>query len=349
MESLDICIATYRLFDGNGIDVSVMQFARELRKRHNVTIMAVAADAGAKDIGVLLRPANNPLKMRSVAAEIDRLKFDLVSTHYTPFDLVATMSKTPHFLHDPGVPPLSAMRKISDLYLWSLVNTARLISARKARSVLPISQYLSDEFRKKYLYRGRTEILPYCIEFPEHLPAPAVLPFDKYVLYVGRHTPYKGVHELIDIFTEARKELGSDVHLVTIGLGEPDYLALLEQKAKAAGNVHILGFVTDVWPYYAGASVYATCSRWEGQDRPVIEAQYAGKPVVSFDNCSHPETVTGGTLAKDRVEFKKALIKYLTSESHLNVSARVAERYSPAKMAEEFVKIVNGVANLDRA
>ncbi|WP_048198577.1 glycosyltransferase family 4 protein [Methanocella arvoryzae] len=341
METMNICVATYKLFEGNGIDVSVIQFAKELARKHNVKVLAVDASDSIKDLNVQRLPANRPGKMRQIAADIDQQKFDLISTHYTPFDMVASLCRTPHFLHDPGVPPVTTTRKPSDVYLWSLVNTARIISARKARVVLPISQYLAAEFRKKYLYRGRTEILPYCIDFPEHVPQPVDLPFEKYVLYVGRHTHYKSVHDLIDIFAEARKEIGDDVHLVTIGLGEPRYMEILKQKAARAGNVHIMGFVPDIWPYYAGASVYATCSRWEGQDRPVIEAQYAGKPVVSFNNCSHPEVVAYGTLAWNRSEFKDALVKYLTTEpAGSGASAEMVQRYAPARMADNFTSIV---------
>lgn len=341
METLNICVATYKLFEGNGIDISVIQFAKELSRKHNVKVLAVDASDTDKGFDVQRLPANNPLKMRQIAAEIDRQKFDVISTHYTPFDLVASLCRTPHFLHDPGVPPATTLRKPADVYLWSLVNTARLISARNARVVLPISQYLASEFRKKYLYYGQTEILPYCIDFPEQVPPPADLPFEKYVLYVGRHTHYKGVHDLIDIFGEARNETGSDVHLVTVGLGEPRYMELLKQKAAKAGNVHLLGFVPDIWPYYAGASVYATCSQWEGQDRPVIEAQYAGKPVVSFNNCSHPEVIVHGTLAKNRQEFKEALIKHLTSKpGGGSASTEMAKRYAPARMADSFAEII---------
>ncbi|HMK46617.1 MAG TPA: glycosyltransferase family 4 protein [Methanocella sp.] len=349
METLNICVATYKLFEGNGIDVSVMQFAKELSRRHNVTMAAVYADKNIQDVDIKQYPANSPAKMRQVSRELEKGKFDLISTHYSPFDLVATMGHTPHFLHDPGVPPSMAIRKFSDLYLWSIVNTSRMIAARKATRVLPISRYLANEFRKKYLYRRGMDVLPYCIEFPEQIPGPVELPFENYVLYVGRHTPYKGVHELIDIFGEARKEIGEDVHLVTIGLGEPRYMELLRQKAaKSGGNVHLLGFVKDVWSYYAGASVYATCSTWEGQDRPVIEAQYSGKPVVTYENCSHPEVVTYGSLATNRKEFKDALVRHLTSDRDdgaTTIKQKMTARYSPGVMADEFIRIAKGTIN----
>jgi glycosyltransferase involved in cell wall biosynthesis len=103
----------------------------------------------------------------------------------------------------------------------------------------------------------------------------------------------------------------------------------------------MLGYVPDVWGYYAGASVYATCSRWEGQDRPAIEAQYAGTPAVTFNNCSHPEVVEHGTLARNRNEFKDALVARLEGRRPRSaVNSRIYAKYSPKGMVDRFDKII---------
>ena len=44
METLDICVATYSLTKGNGIDVTVAEFARELSKYHNVKLAVITAN-----------------------------------------------------------------------------------------------------------------------------------------------------------------------------------------------------------------------------------------------------------------------------------------------------------------
>ena len=165
--------------------------------------------------------------------------------------------------------------------------------------------------------------------------------FGKYVLYVGRHTPYKGVDKLIGIFGEARKELGEDVHLVTIGKADTGYDKTLEALAKKVGNVHMLGFVPDVWPYYAGAAAYATCSAWEGEDRPVIEAQYMEKPAISYNNCSHPEVVFYGSLANNDREFKDALVRHLTdNKKDPTVRQKVVDRFATKNTVGKYVEIL---------
>lgn len=341
METLDICIATYRLVRGNGIDVSVYQFARELAKGHSVTLAVTDTDMDVGEFDVIRYRigAGSGTGIFSAARDLDEKRFDLISTHYPPFDLVAAMAHTPHYLHDPGIPPFRTFKSIKDKLFWSKVNGARLFSARNARCVLPVSNYLGREFRRKYFYRGPMEVLHHGIDFPENEPEGDV-PFKKYILYVGRHTPYKGVHTLMEIFGEVKKEI-PDARLVTIGNADAGYGERLGSLASRIGGVHMLGYVPDAWRYYRGAAVYATCSAWEGEDRPVIEAQYMGKPAVTFDNCSHPEVVLHGTRARDREDFKQALVRYL-SEDHTDHTVRdtVKERFSVQRMAERFMDIV---------
>lgn len=342
METLNICIATYRLMKGNGIDVSVCQFARELAKRHNVTLAFSEADMDTGDLDVLRYRIGAGTGIRAAARDLDKKKFDLISTHYPPFDLAASMTHIPHYMHEPGIPPLGTFHGIKDRLFWSKVSVSRLLSLRNVRCVLPVSRFMGEEFRRKYHYGGPMETLPHGIDFPEEEPAGDPAPFDKYALYVGRHTPYKCIHTLMEIFGEVREEV-DDAHLVTIGNVEKGYGERLRALASRTGNVHMLGYEPDIWRYYRDAAAYVTCSSWETLDRPVIEAQYMGKPAVTFDNCSHPEVVFHGTLARGREEFRDALVKYLSGD-HTDMFARdiVRERFSVQHMAEHFMDIIKG-------
>lgn len=341
METLDICIATYRMARGNGVDVSVYQLARELAKRHNVTLAIMDTDMDVGEFDVIRYRIGGGAGIFAAARDLNKKKFDIISTHYPPLDLVASMTHIPHYMHDPGIPPFGTFSTVKDKWFWSKVNSSRLLSIRNVRCVLPVSKYLGEEFRRKYRYRGPMETLPHGIDFPQG-DTEGEVPFKKYILYVGRHTPYKGVHTLMEIFEEVKKEV-PDASLVTIGNIDGGYKERLRSLSSRISDIHMLGYVPDVWRYYKNAAVYATCSEWEGEDRPAIEAQYLGKPVVTFNNCSHPEVVLHGTLANDRAEFKKALIKYLTLDhTDLKVREKIKERFSVQRMAGLFMDIVKG-------
>jgi glycosyltransferase involved in cell wall biosynthesis len=343
METLDICIATYRMARGNGIDVSVFQFARELAKSHNVTLAVTDTDMDTGEIDVIRYRIGAGTGIFAAARDLDRANFDIISTHYPPVDLAASMTRIPHYMHDPGIPHFGAFSTIKDKWFWSKVNSSRLLSLRNVRCVLPVSKYLGDEFRRKYFYRGPMEALPYGIDFPT-CDAEGEVPFKKYILFVGRHTPYKGVHALMEIFEEVKKEV-PDASLVTIGNVDDSYRERLESLSSRIGDIHVLGYVPDVWRYYQNAAVYATCSEWEGEDRPAIEAQYMGRPVVAFDSCSHPEVVLHGTLARDRAEFKEALVGYLTGDyADPGMREKIEERFSMQRMVGQFMDIVKRTA-----
>lgn len=67
----------------------------------------------------------------------------------------------------------------------------------------------------------------------------------------------------------------------------------------------------ELFALYKGAAVYATASKWEGFDMPVMEAQALGVPVVCYAGIgNHDEYVKKGTLAKDDTEFIEALAKF---------------------------------------
>jgi len=56
-------------------------------------------------------------------------------------------------------------------------------------------------------------------------------------------------------------------------------------------NVHILGFVEDIRPYYRAADVCISISKFELFGFSILEAQACGCPVITFDTCAFPEII----------------------------------------------------------
>jgi 1,2-diacylglycerol 3-alpha-glucosyltransferase len=133
------------------------------------------------------------------------------------------------------------------------------------------------------------------------------------LLYIGRISPHKGIHLLLQAFNIVKKEFPKAKLLI---VGKHTFGKYSQELKKiSSSSVVFTGFIPDEeLPYYYGAcDLYVTASLWEGFDMPAVEAQSCGKKVVAFDVGSHPEVVKKGTLVREgNVKgFAAAVIKEL--------------------------------------
>jgi len=112
-----------------------------------------------------------------------------------------------------------------------------------------------------------------------------------YVLFVGRVTPEKGVHHLIEAF----RDLTTDKALVIVGDGSSDveYWKSLHLRAAGHRNVRLLGPVYGeaVRELFANAYLYVQPSEVEGTALSLVEAMGAGNCVLVSDIPENVETV----------------------------------------------------------
>ena len=135
------------------------------------------------------------------------------------------------------------------------------------------------------------------------------------LLYVGRLSPHKGVHLLLEAFRLIRQKIPAAT-LVVVGKHTfQKYSEQLQETASVIGGVAFAGFVPDeeLPAYYGACDAYVTCSMWEGFDIPIVEANAVGKPAVAFDVGSHREVLKKGILVKagDVNEFAASVFKVL--------------------------------------
>ena len=102
----------------------------------------------------------------------------------------------------------------------------------------------------------------------------------RYILFVGRLVPYKGLDTLV------RAADRIPCRIAVIGTGPQD--GLLRKEVAARGledKVRFLGRVDDLRPYYLGCDFFVlpSINRLEGFGIVQIEAMAVGKPVVSSD------------------------------------------------------------------
>lgn len=182
------------------------------------------------------------------------------------------------------------------------------------------------------------------------------LPAD-YILTVGSLSPRKNLETLFAAYQQLRQR-GLPHHLVVVGPTAWKSSGIF-QRMRVLGledDVLLTGFVaeSDLPALYAGASVFAFPSLYEGFGLPPLEAMACGAPVVTSNRSSLPEVVGDAGLlvepldadalasALDRMltdhELSSGLIKRglaraasftweRTARAHSEVYAELAARY----------------------
>lgn len=110
------------------------------------------------------------------------------------------------------------------------------------------------------------------------------------ILAVGRLSEQKDFSTLIRAFKQVRDSRPARLLI----LGEGDRRAELEalvQSLQIAEDVSMPGWVENPYPYMKRASMFVLSSRWEGLPGVLIEALYAGIPLVATDCPSGPREV----------------------------------------------------------
>jgi glycosyltransferase involved in cell wall biosynthesis len=168
---------------------------------------------------------------------------------------------------------------------------------------------------------------------------------DRYLLYVGTIEPRKNLGRLLAAW-EPLYIAGAAPPLVIVGkrgwLYE-DFFAALEQSPAKAG-VLFPGWVADddLPAVYAGATVFAFPSVYEGFGLPVLEAMACAAPVVCSDAASLPEAAGDAAVMFDPedVEAIRAVLQRVLGDAGLRDDLRVrglqqAARFSWERAADE--------------
>lgn len=115
----------------------------------------------------------------------------------------------------------------------------------------------------------------------------------KYLLFVGRIVPEKGVKEAIEVAKE------TDEKLLIIGPTYPDKIEYFNKHIKPhlSRKIRYLGYIdqNELSKYYQGAKALLVPLQWEEPfGLTMIEAMACGTPVVAFKRGAAPEIVVHG-------------------------------------------------------
>jgi len=335
---MKIALLTPTFSQFSGIDRVVELNAEEFAKKNDVTIFTFKAGIKPKNRKIKIieigMPRNQFLeRIYRLFFFLDFLKikkygnmlkdYDVAISHLYPMNLLALYAKkhykTRYIYHNHGVAfPYLFKNPLERLYM-ELFKIISNISVKKADSANSISKFLQGELKKETGINSKIVYDP--IDKKRfHMGISGKKIRDKYklgkdpvCLYVGRISPHKGIHLLIESFNLVLKEVPNAKLLIA---GKPTFDSYFK-KLEKLGNKSVIfaGFVADekLPEYYAACDVYTTATLWEGFNMTVAEAQACGKPVVAFNLCSHPEVVKKGILVKpkDTEEFARAIIKLI--------------------------------------
>lgn len=291
---------------------------------------------------------------------------DLFIINTFPYYSLAGVLDKPVFSINYGVISTEGMDLRRRLFFKYMDFTQNNFYFKNSRRIISISEFLNSKIPKALknksscIYLGadhyikdsgtKDEIAEHALSLRQKL---KVSETDILMLYAGRlnpvNQPYKGTRELIDIFKEAKKSNNS-LKLLMVGFGSKnDEIALRNEGVCVIPNAPF-----EMMPViYSACDIYTTCTKWEGFDLPVVEAQTFSKPSICYNIGAHPEIMEDGItgyLANSREEFFSRLIELSRNEELIKEMGengfRSSKKFAWERTVAEYDTLIKGTFNL---
>ncbi len=302
-------------------------------------------------------------KIKKIELILNNQGADIFIINSFPFYSLADHLNKPVISINYGVISTEGLPLKRNLFYKYMDFTQNFFYFKKSSKIISISNYLHKKLpvylRKKadYIHLGAnhyldTEISAQQIKkFRDKL---GIKDDDCLLLYVGRlnpvNQPYKGTQELIELFHAANRQ-NSAVKLLMVGFGsQNDEIAIKNEEVLAISNAP-----WEMMPLiYSSCDIYTTCTKWEGFDLPIVEAQSFGKPSVCYNLCAHPEITENektGFLVNTKEEFLNKILmlssdKNLINEMTLNC-LEFSKKFTWEKTVSEYDKKIRAILGSD--
>ena len=167
------------------------------------------------------------------------------------------------------------------------------MAAKYADEVIVLSQNVQTYFQNTY--HRQTQYIPNGITIPELRPADRItkeygLYPEKYLLFLARIVPEKGLHYLIDAY----RELDTDMPLVIAGGSShtEEYMEEITKKAAMDTRIVMTGFIQGkrLEELYSNCYLYVLPSDIEGMPLSLLEAMSYGRMCLCSDIAENKET-----------------------------------------------------------
>lgn len=181
----------------------------------------------------------------------------------------------------------------------------------------------------------------------------------KRVIAVGRLDYQKSFDRLIEAWTLVKKDKTSEGWQLDI-FGQGEWKGMLEEMIQSrglSGSAKVNAPSADIASEYAGSSILAMTSHYEGFPMVMIEAMSAGIPVVTFDyKCGPRDIISDGVDGLivsdgDCRAFADALLRLMSNDKlRLQMggeATKVVERYSESCVMAMWMSLFERLINND--
>jgi glycosyltransferase involved in cell wall biosynthesis len=175
------------------------------------------------------------------------------------------------------------------------------------------------------------------------------VPTDRLLLAVGNLYAVKGHSHLIDALA-LLADGHANVHLAIAGRGNlADSLQVRARELGLADRVHLLGLRSDIASLLAAADLFVLPSLAEGLPLALLEAMFAGRPIVASDVGEVRIVLNGGEAGLlvqpgNAAELARALNHLLTDPNEgarlgQRAALRAASEYAASRMVEQYAHL----------
>jgi glycosyltransferase involved in cell wall biosynthesis len=366
---------------GGGGGVVMAALARELARRHTVTVLtsrALGLPAMSRDgdvqvirVPVFFRRELEVADFPSMLAYLPmgalrgltlprRSGFDVINTHFAvptgPLgQLLGRLYNVPNVLSVHGGDLFDPSKRSSPhRHAWLRLPIAHLL--QRADALVGQSRNTLQHVQDIYGVQRRSQLIPLGIDRPTAAPHAERggfgLPDDAFVLVtVGRIVPRKATVRLVQALQASGVK---NAHLLIVGDG-PDAPAVHAAAAEAGllDRVHLLGQVSEERKYQAlsVADVFVSTSQHEGFGLVFLEAMAHGLPIICFDHGGQTDFLVDGETGcllplNDQDRFAQSIVHLQHAGVRRIMSAnnrRLVEDYFIDKCANRYESVFEEV------
>lgn len=309
----------------SGVEVFMKEICpRLVNKGHEVTVFCQADNFemdNYKGVNLIMVPALRSKRLgtmtHSFMSSVYCLFAHIEIWHFNAIG-PASLAWIPKIKRCPSVATIHSLNwKHSKWNEWEkkAIKAIEIVAAKFPDVLVAVSKQYQKYFRDKY---GRhIAFVPNGVNIKQPVPPDKILKyglgFDPFILFVGRLSPEKGLHYLIDAY----KGLETDHKLVIAGgfTDSNDYFRYL--KSNSDERVLFLGHLsTEVLSeLYSSASVFVLPSESEGLSISLLEAMSYGCCVVTSDIPENMDVIKNCGVPFDfgNIQSLKDALKWLTN------------------------------------